>query len=302
MDYSRIKEAVDISLMKQSKIVIVGAGGSYSLICSFARMGVGNLTVLDFDTVEASNIVRQGYEQSDIGEYKVVALENAVKRINPKVNYQGITKNFHDMNDEELDDIFQDADLLMFLTDSFNAQAFGNILALRYNKPAIWAGWYAKSRTSEVFFQIPNYTPACFRCAASSRYKANEKEEIKVSSNCNTIFHSQLLDSLIGFIALPILHKNYVQNNDEAMPEFAKILEAMKAKNGVIDYNFFQFKVHPNGGNKLFDNAYKNFIRQARIFTPYFQKVEPELKSFGYDYDCPDCQGKLHHSIKTKNT
>jgi molybdopterin/thiamine biosynthesis adenylyltransferase len=207
MDYSRIIEAVDIKLLQRTHIIVVGAGGSYSLVCSLARTGIGKITVLDFDTVEASNIVRQGYNQTDIGDYKVNALRKAVSQINPDTEYLGITKNFHDMNETELDAIFKEADLALFLTDSFKAQSFGNILALKYMIPAIWAGWYAKSRTAEIFFSIPQYTPACFRCCCSSRYIANDKKEVQVSSNCNTIFHSQLLDSFIGFIALGILHR-----------------------------------------------------------------------------------------------
>ena len=208
MDYSRIQDSVDMGLIRASHIVIVGAGGSYSLITSLARTGIGKLTVLDFDTVEPTNLVRQGYKQSDIGTFKVNALGVEVQSINPEVEYTGITKNFLEMNNEELDAIFFFFVLLLFLTDSFKAQAFGNILALRYNKTAIWSGWYEGSRTAELFFQVPDYTTACFRCACSSRYLANEKEEVKASSNSNTIFHSKLLDSFIGMMSLAILHRH----------------------------------------------------------------------------------------------
>ena len=282
MDYSRIEEAVDIQHLQQTKIVVVGAGGSYSLVTSLSRMGVETITVLDFDKVEGSNIVRQGYEQDDIGAYKVVALKKAVKRINPDTKYRGIIKDFHDMNEAELDAIFKNADLLLFLTDSFKAQSFGNILALKYNKPAIWAGWYAKSRTAELFFQIPQVTPACFRCMASSRYIANEKEEVQVSSNCNTIFHSQLLDALIGFVAMGILNRGFLEFESSGFLD-----------KKLIDYNFFQFKAHPLGGNKLFDNAYKDLGMNAHNFVSYWQKVEAEVPENGYEL-CPDCRGKLH--------
>ena len=297
MDYSRIEKAVDVQHLHQTTIVVVGAGGSYSLVTSFARMGIGKIIVLDFDTVEASNIVRQGYEQADIGKYKVDALGETVKRINPTTKYRGITKNFHDMSDEELDKIFKNADLLCFLTDSFNAQAYGNILALKYNIPAIWAGFYAKSRTLELFFQIPKVTPACFRCCASSRYIDNKDEEVKVSSNCNTIFHSELLDGFIGFIALAILHRHHSVNDSEEPLEFAQFFNEMKNENGCIDYNFFQFKVHPQGGNRFFDNAYKDLGMNAHNFVSYWQKAEAEIVENGYDYNCPDCNGKLHKLV-----
>lgn len=301
MDYSRIQDSVDMGLIRASHIVIVGAGGSYSLITSLARTGIGKLTVLDFDTVEPKNLVRQGYKQSDIGKYKVEALADEVRRINPEVEYTGITKNFLEMNEEELDAIFKDADLLLFLTDAFKAQAFGNILALRYNKPAIWSGWYEGSRTAELFFQVPDYTTACFRCACSSRYVANEKEEVKASSNSNTIFHSMLLDSFIGKISLAILHRSkngFVSPIDLGLRkcnEFEKFWKGMLDKNDQVPYNFFQFKAHPFGGNSLFDKAYEHLGGSAQNFISFFQKANAELKINGYDYDCPDCGGKLHH-------
>jgi molybdopterin/thiamine biosynthesis adenylyltransferase len=295
-DYSRITESVDISLLKKSKIIVIGAGGSYSLVLALARTGIGNLIVFDFDTVDTSNLVRQGYTIKDVGKHKVVALEKAVKEINPLVNFQGITKNFLDMSESEIENHFKNADLILSLTDSFKAQSGINIIALRFNIPTIWSGWYAKSRTAELFFQIPNYTKSCFRCCMSSRYIANEKEEIKVSSNCNTIFHSQLLDGFIGFIALAILHRNNQVNDFGELLEFASFFNELKNKNGFIDYNFFQFKAHPLGGNQLFDKAYLDLGMKSQNFVPYWQKIDAEIPENGYKI-CPDCKGKLNNTI-----
>ena len=303
MDYSRIESSVDMGLVRASHIVIVGAGGSYSLATSLARTGIGKLTVLDFDIVEETNIVRQGYKQSDIGTFKVDALGVEVQSINPEVEYVGITKNFLEMNEEELDAIFSKANLLLFLTDSFKAQSFGNIIALKYNKPAIWSGWYEGSRTAELFFQVPDYTTACFRCACSSRYLANEKEEVKASSNSNTIFHSQILDSLIGFTSLAILHRSkngFVSPIDLGLRkcnEFEKFWKGMLDENDQVSYNFFQFKAHPFGGNSLFDKAYEHLNGKAQTFISFWQNPDAELKINGYDYDCPDCNGILHYKL-----
>lgn len=300
MDYSRIQDSVDIETIQKSHIVVVGAGGSYSLVTSLARCGVGKLTVLDFDTVEQTNIVRQGYKQTDIGKFKVDALKEEVEAINPEVHYIGITKNFLEMNETELDDIFNEADLLLFLTDSFKAQAFGNRIALKYNKPAIWAGWYAQSRTAEVFFQVPFFTTACFRCMASSRYIANQEQEVKVSSNSNTIFHSQLLDSFIGMISLAIIHANlkrhipFCLENNPNPNEYEAFWESLLDEKGKLVYNFFQFKVHPQGGNNLFDKSYKSLGMSAHNFVSHWQKAEAEIIDNGYSYNCPDCGGSLH--------
>lgn len=303
MNYSRIQDSVDINIVKHSHFVIVGAGGSYSLITSLARTGIGKMTIIDYDRVEDTNIVRQGFKQSDIGTFKVDALAQEVKSINPEVEFVGINKSFLDMTEEELDATFKDADLCLFLTDSFKAQTHGNTIALKYNRPALWAGWYSQSKTSEIFFQIPEHTCACFRCAASSRYKANEETEVVVSSNSNTIFHSMLLDSFIGMVSLGILHRSKENRLGTPLPDMSMktydlFWEHMKDETRTyIPFNFFQFKVQKWGGNQLFDKAYSHLGMHAHNFVSFWQSADAELKINGYDYDCPDCNGSLHYQV-----
>ncbi|GGG19754.1 hypothetical protein GCM10011344_20580 [Dokdonia pacifica] len=294
MDFSRIEHAFDISILQNSHIVIVGIGGSYNLIINIIRSGVGKITTLDFDVVEQKNIPRQGYDQSDVGKYKVDALASKVKAINPNIIYEGITQNFLSMPSDELDRIFGSADILLFLTDSFEAQSFGNIIALDYNKPALWGGWYAHSRTAEIVYQVPQFTPSCFRCAVSPRYKANEKEEVQISSNANTIFHSELLDSMIGMLVMAILHRNYEGDDKES----ALLFRSLCDDDRVIRHTLLQFKVNPRGGNPLFDDAYGHLGKTAQLFTPIWQKIEPELVP-EYEEDCPDCRGMLNAQITT---
>lgn len=283
-DFSRIEGAVDLSLLKKTHIVVVGAGGAYIICDSLVRFGIKKLTVLDFDEVEESNIVRQGYETDDIGKKKVDALGAHLARINTGTIYKGITKNFLSMTDKELDEIFKDADLFLFLTDSFEAQSFGNILALRYHKPAIWAGFYEKSRAAEIVFTIPKRTPSCFRCAVSPRYEAqnNSNEEIKVSSSCNTIFHSLLLDSYVGMLVMAILH------NDTTGFEFSNWF------GDYWDRNLIQIKVHPDYGTEkgsLFQRVFAPTAGRAFNFNAIWQKIEPEIPP-KYKL-CPDCKGEL---------
>jgi len=281
-DFSRIKGAVDIHLLKNTHIVGIGAGGAYCLYDSLARSGIGKLTVLDFDEIEEVNIVRQGYETSQIGHKKVDALGEHLQLVNSGTLYKGITKNFLHMNQKELDEVFANADLFLFLTDSFEAQSFGNLLALHYQKPAIWAGFYEKSQCAEIVFYIPKVTPACFRCAVSPRYEAQEtaNEEIRVSSRCNTIFHSQNLDSYVGFIALAILH------NDIEGYEFSNWFGSF------WDRSLIQIKVHPDYGTEegsLFQRVFEPTNGRAFSFNAIWQKIEHEIPP---KYKpCPDCGG-----------
>jgi molybdopterin/thiamine biosynthesis adenylyltransferase len=283
-DYSRIEGAVSIELLKKKHILAIGAGGAYSFYDGLARSGIGKLTVLDFDEVEGVNLVRQGYEKADIGKKKVDALGEHLKKVNPNLNYKGITKNFLTMSQQERDELFADVDFFAFLTDSFEAQSQGNLIALMHNKPALWAGYYEKSQCAEIVFTIPGVTPSCFRCGVSPRYEAqnNSQQEIKASSNCNTIFHSQLLDSYIGMIVLAILH------NDTTGYEFSNWFGTY------WDRNLIQIKVHPQYSHEkgnLFERVFAPTDGRAFTFNAIWQKIEPEVPP-KYQL-CPDCKGSL---------
>ena len=67
-----------------SRIHIVGCGSVGSTVAeNLVRCGVTNLTLWDFDHVEAHNIVNQMFRQKDIGKPKVEALADILTEINP---------------------------------------------------------------------------------------------------------------------------------------------------------------------------------------------------------------------------
>jgi molybdopterin-synthase adenylyltransferase len=65
----------------QSHVLCIGAGGLVSNIApSLVRKGIGALTVLDHDEVEASNLNRQRFYPQDIGQSKAIALVRNLQR------------------------------------------------------------------------------------------------------------------------------------------------------------------------------------------------------------------------------
>ncbi|XP_018566796.1 adenylyltransferase and sulfurtransferase MOCS3 isoform X2 [Anoplophora glabripennis] len=92
IQYSRQMIMPEMSLkgqtaLKHSKVLIVGAGG---LGCPAAmylvRAGIGEITIIDYDEVELSNLHRQIlYTEFDIGTAKVQSAYNILKRVNNHV-------------------------------------------------------------------------------------------------------------------------------------------------------------------------------------------------------------------------
>lgn len=69
-----------------ARIHIVGCGSVGSTLAeNLARCGVTKMTLWDFDTVEAHNIVNQMFRQEDVGKLKVEALKDILMDINPEI-------------------------------------------------------------------------------------------------------------------------------------------------------------------------------------------------------------------------
>lgn len=75
--------------LTKSKVLIIGLGGLGSNIAvQLARLGVGHLRLVDFDTVEASNLNRQHYGIRHLGMKKTEALKEQIEEINPFITVE----------------------------------------------------------------------------------------------------------------------------------------------------------------------------------------------------------------------
>jgi sulfur carrier protein ThiS adenylyltransferase len=82
MTFNQIKEK-----LKDKTIGIAGCGGLGSnCAVALARVGLGNITIADFDKIEESNLNRQYFFFNQIGMPKAIALKENIFRINPNTN------------------------------------------------------------------------------------------------------------------------------------------------------------------------------------------------------------------------
>lgn len=77
-----------VNKLKNANIIIFGIGGVGGYTCEMlVRAGVGNLTIVDFDKVDITNINRQIIAlNSNVGEYKVSAMQKRILDINSAIN------------------------------------------------------------------------------------------------------------------------------------------------------------------------------------------------------------------------
>jgi molybdopterin/thiamine biosynthesis adenylyltransferase/rhodanese-related sulfurtransferase len=146
--------------LKNAKVLCVGAGGLGSpALLYLAAAGVGTLGVVDFDTVDESNLQRQViHGQSDIGRPKAESARDSVREINPYVNV--VVHNMALTNDNVFE-IFRQYDLIVDGTDNFATRYMVNDAAVLLGKPYIWGSIYRFDGQASVFWA--EYGP-CYRC------------------------------------------------------------------------------------------------------------------------------------------
>lgn len=102
-------------------VAVCGLGGLGSNIAvSLARAGIGTLILIDFDRVDITNLHRQQYKASQIGQYKTDALSANLQEISPYIKLRTHTVR---ITEENLFNILQDTDIICEAFDDAEAKA-----------------------------------------------------------------------------------------------------------------------------------------------------------------------------------
>lgn len=146
--------------LKNAKVLCVGAGGLGSpALMYLAAAGVGTLGIVEFDTVDESNLQRQIiHSQSDIDRPKVDSAADTVKGINPYVN---VIKHEVRLDSTNVMEIFAPYDLIVDGTDNFATRYLVNDACVLLNKPYVWGSIYRFDGQASVFWS--EHGP-CYRC------------------------------------------------------------------------------------------------------------------------------------------
>ncbi|MEA9985700.1 MULTISPECIES: molybdopterin-synthase adenylyltransferase MoeB [Subtercola] len=123
--------------LKAARVLVIGAGGLGSPVLTYlAAAGVGTLGIVDFDTVDVSNLQRQTiHTVAAVGELKTRSAEAGIRSLNPHVTVQ--------LHDERLTGrtaarILSGYDLVVDATDNFAARYLANDTAALLRMPYIW--------------------------------------------------------------------------------------------------------------------------------------------------------------------
>ena len=165
--YSRqiLLPQIDIEGQQQlidSHVVIVGLGGLGSPISMYlAAAGIGQLSLIDFDVVELSNLQRQiVHGTSDLKRPKVESARDRLLALNPNTTINAINKQ---LDEEEMLSVFATADVIVDATDNFDTRYMINRAAHATRKPLV-SGAAIRFEGQVSVFRHDQVDQACYQC------------------------------------------------------------------------------------------------------------------------------------------
>ncbi|NTV15527.1 MAG: hypothetical protein HGA96_16620 [Desulfobulbaceae bacterium] len=300
----RLGKGVDKNLLDRTRVVVVGTGGSASLIRNCARMGFGEFVLIDPDVASDTNIATQQVNPDAIGLAKVEILGRDIVTLNPAAAVLAITKKVEQIDDFHFRDLFHKPlrcgqvshgvpvreaprqTILMVLTDNFWAQARGHRLGLHFGLPTICAQEYLEGRGAEITYTVPGVTPACHRCITASRYRAYIDENYlnDVTSVGAPIFAAELLNAALGHTLLMVAHHGTDHQR------WGNLIERLGNR------NLIRLRMDPDF-DSIFGNTFSKRLDGAKDETGFFM-LDSLFLAQTPDYGqtetrpvCPDCGG-----------
>jgi len=164
--YARHLTIPDVGLdgqrrLRAAKVLCIGAGGLGSPVTMYlAAAGVGEIGIVDFDRVDASNLQRQLlHDTADIGKLKTDSAVERLAAINPGVRVTTYETRLTSANAAGIADPY---DIIIDGTDNFETRYLSNDLAVLTKKPNIYGSIYRFEGQVSVF--APHLGGPCYRC------------------------------------------------------------------------------------------------------------------------------------------
>jgi sulfur-carrier protein adenylyltransferase/sulfurtransferase len=146
--------------LKAAKVLCVGTGGLGAPLAMYlAAAGVGTIGLVDFDTVDASNLQRQIiHSTATVGKLKVDSAEIMLKGLNPFLN---VVKHNVMLTSANALEIFKNYDVIADGTDNFQTRYLVNDACVLLNKPNAYGSIFRFEGQASVFGTKEG---PCYRC------------------------------------------------------------------------------------------------------------------------------------------
>ena len=165
--YSRHILLNELGIEGQERILaahalVIGAGGLGSPVALYlASAGVGHITLVDHDTVDATNLQRQiAHTLERVGQLKVDSAQQAIHAINPDVKVSPIAER---ADATLLDRLVAQADVVIDCCDNFATRQAVNLACMQHLKPLV-SGAAIRMDGQVSVFDPRQPTSPCYAC------------------------------------------------------------------------------------------------------------------------------------------
>jgi adenylyltransferase/sulfurtransferase len=122
--------------LKTSRVLVIGAGGlGCPVLMYLAAAGIGEIGIIDFDKVDASNLQRQVlFGESSLGNNKAEAAKERLEDLNPDIIYKAFPEKLDTSNAIRL---LSEYDIIVDGTDNFASRYLINDACILTGKPFV---------------------------------------------------------------------------------------------------------------------------------------------------------------------
>jgi sulfur-carrier protein adenylyltransferase/sulfurtransferase len=147
--------------IKAASVLCIGAGGLGSPIAMYlAAAGIGKIGIVDFDTVDYSNLQRQIlHTDADVGTPKAQSAKETIRGIN--ANCEVVIHNTRISSENALD-LIRPYDIVVDGTDNFPTRYLTNDACVILKKPNVYGSIFRFEGQASVF--APHLGGPCYRC------------------------------------------------------------------------------------------------------------------------------------------
>jgi len=145
-----------------SHVAVIGLGGLGSPVALYlAAAGVGQLTLVDDDEVELSNLQRQIiHRESTIGDAKVMSAAASIAAINSEISVNTVTKR---LEGAELEQLVSTVDVVVDCSDNFATRFLLNTVTQQLKKPLV-SGAAIRMEGQVTVYDARQENSSCYRC------------------------------------------------------------------------------------------------------------------------------------------
>lgn len=158
-------------------VLVIGAGGLGSPVSLYlAAAGIGELTLIDDDDVELSNLQRQlAHAETDLGVNKAESAASSIRAINSEVRVQALKER---AESERLNALVAAADVVIDATDNFASRFAINKACLKAAVPLV-SGAAIRFEGQVAVFDSRQTDSPCYECL----YKSSEAQDQNCAEN-----------------------------------------------------------------------------------------------------------------------